>query len=74
MPVCNQILSSMEKDSERSRGFMMDFHIIKDILRQEYVLSERNPKVRKKILDLIDLMLSKEVYGVNDIVSVHDRW
>ncbi len=52
----------------------MDMHRIQELLRREYTSSESAPEARKVILDLVDLMLSKEIYGVDSIVTAHDRW
>ncbi len=63
----------MEKgDQYGQRG--TDVHQVQSLLRREYTSSESNAEARKKVLDLIDLMLSHEIYGVDDIVTAHDRW
>lgn len=49
-------------------------YYLDDILKREYASSESNRHSRKRILDIIDQMLCKEIYGINDIVSAHDRW
>ncbi len=51
-----------------------DVYQLQDLLKREYTSSESNTEARKKILDLIDLMLSREIYGVESIVTTHDRW
>lgn len=47
---------------------------LQELLRREYSSSESNVKAREKILHLIDLMLLHQIYGVDKIVSTHDRW
>jgi len=59
-------------DQQGRRG--TDLHQLQDLLKREYTSSESNAEARKKILDLIDLMLSREIYGVDSIVTTHDRW
>ena len=59
-------------DQQGRRG--TDVYQLQDLLKREYTSSESNAGARKKILDLIDLMLSREIYGVDSIVTTHDRW
>ena len=59
-------------DQQGRRG--TDVYQLQDLLKREYTSSESNAEARKKILDLIDLMLSREIYGVESIVTTHDRW
>jgi hypothetical protein len=47
---------------------------LENIVKKEYTSSESYPEARKKILNLIDLMMSNEIYGVDSIVASHDRW
>jgi hypothetical protein len=61
-----------KRDQQGQRG--TDVYQLQDILKREYTSSESNAEARKKILDLIDLMLSHEIYGANSIVTAHDRW
>ncbi|MCD4673728.1 MAG: hypothetical protein K8R77_13775, partial [Anaerolineaceae bacterium] len=59
-------------DQQGRRG--TDVYQLQDLLKREYTSSESNAEAREKILDLIDLMLSREIYGVDSIVTTHDRW
>jgi hypothetical protein len=43
-------------------------------LKREYVSSEKNADVRKRLLDLTGKMLAHNIYGVESIVTAHDRW
>ena len=61
-----------KRDQQGRRG--TDVYQLQDLLKREYTSSESNAEARKKILDLIDLMLSCEIYGVESIVTTHDRW
>lgn len=51
-----------------------DFHSLQDLIKREYVSSERNPSHRRELLDLIDLMLINDVGGTDEVVKAHDRW
>ena len=66
------IMNITEKGNQQGHGD--NLHQIQDILEREYTSSESNAEARGKILDLIDLMLSHEIYGVDSIVTAHDRW
>lgn len=61
-----------KKESSVYKG--NDMHKLQDLLKREYSSSESNPVAREKILNLIDQMLINEIYGVEKIVSTHDRW
>ncbi|TIL19877.1 MAG: ATP-binding protein [Mesorhizobium sp.] len=61
-------------DDDRNGRRGTDLHQLQDMLKREYVSSERSPDARKKILDTIDLMLSREIHGAENIISAHDRW
>jgi len=55
-------------------GRRTDAYQLSDLLKREYISSESNAEARKKILDMIDSMLSCEIYGADSIVTTHDRW
>jgi hypothetical protein len=42
---------------------------MQDLLRREYASSENKPKVRARILDMIDFTLENEIYGVDGLVA-----
>ncbi len=48
-------------------------HELLEILKREYVNTENRPELRKRILDLIDYMCEKNLYGVEDLMSLDDR-
>ena len=62
------------RDTDQDRRRATDTYHLESIVKQEYTSSESYPEARKKILDLIDLMMSNEIYGVDSIVAAHDRW
>ena len=59
-------------DQHGQLGFEVDQ--LQDLLKREYTSSESDAQARKKILDMIDLMLFHEIYGVDSIITAHDRW
>jgi len=70
-----KIHSDISKNSnEHQVRHDTDLHQLQDLLRREYTSSESNPEARAKILDLIDTMLYREIYGVDSVVTAHDRW
>ncbi len=69
-----QVITDITEKGDQHRRLSTDVHQLQDLLKREYTSSESNAEARKKILDLIDLMLSHEIYGVDSIVTAHDRW
>jgi hypothetical protein len=69
-----QIINDIKENGDQLGQRSSNVHELQDLLKREYTSSESNPEARKKILDLIDLMLSHEIYGVDSIVTTHDRW
>ena len=61
-----------EKLIMREAGYRFA-HELLDILKREYVNTENRPELRKRILDLIDYMCEKNLYGVDDLMSLDDR-
>lgn len=69
-----RLIAVVKEEGNLDNGLNRDFHYLDDLLKREYVSSERNAEARKRLLDLIDRMLSHNIYGVDSIVSAHDRW
>jgi hypothetical protein len=69
-----QVITDITEKGDQHGRRGTDVHQLQDLLKREYTSSESNVEARKKILDLIDLMLSREIYGVDSIVTAHDRW
>ena len=69
-----QLITDIAEKGDQHGRRSTDVHRIQSLLRREYVSSESNAEARKKILDLIDLMLFHNVYGVDSIITTHDRW
>lgn len=70
----DQTINDLTRNGNQNGRLASSIHHLQEILKREYVSSERSPEARKKLLDMIDLMLSSEISGVESIVSVHDRW
>ncbi|MEN6422458.1 MAG: hypothetical protein ABFD76_10980, partial [Smithella sp.] len=69
-----QIINEIDEKDDQHGKHYADFHQLKDVLKREYASSESDAEARKKILDIIDLMLAREIYGIDSIVTTHDRW
>tara|TARA_B100000315_G_C14260402_1_gene443862 strand:+ start:63 stop:332 length:270 start_codon:yes stop_codon:yes gene_type:complete len=67
------LMDVMEKGDQHGRR-ATHLHQLQDLLKRKDASSESKPPARKKILDLVDLMLFREIYGVDSIVTTHDRW
>ncbi|MGA1800565.1 hypothetical protein [Rhizobium sp. HT1-10] len=51
----------------------MSLHQLNDLLNREYVNSERDPALRRRLLDVIDQMLTLDLRGVDDLFKKHER-
>ena len=69
-----QVITDITEKRDQQGQRSTDVYQLQELLKREYTSSESNAEARKKILDLIDLMLSREIYGVESIVTAHDRW
>mgnify|MGYP000143752918 FL=1 len=67
-------IADIERNGNRGSRRGMDLDRIQDLLKTEYDTSERNAASRKRILDVIDLMLASGLSGVDSVVTAHDRW
>ncbi|MBN4050083.1 hypothetical protein JYT17_00515, partial [Nitrospira defluvii] len=69
-----QLIRNIVDRGDECGSHAADAHYLQDLLKREYTASESKPEARKIILDLIDLMLKNEIYGVEGIVAAHERW
>ena len=69
-----KITDDLLREEDRRRPHGTDLHYLQDILTHEYTSSESTPEARKIILDVIDSMLLHNMYGVDQVVTAHDRW
>ncbi|MDR6412387.1 AAA family ATPase [Paraburkholderia terricola] len=51
----------------------MDLHQLRELLKKEYASTESSPALRKRILDVLDLMLMHEMYGADEVLKAHER-
>lgn len=56
-----------------SRRHIEGLYQLKDLLKREYAASENNPDLRRRILNVIDKMLERELYGIDEILKAHER-
>ncbi|MCA8287303.1 AAA family ATPase [Burkholderia vietnamiensis] len=50
-----------------------DLHQLQELLKNEYSATEHAPQLRKRILDVLDVMLEHEMYGVHEVLKAHER-
>jgi Nucleotidyl transferase AbiEii toxin, Type IV TA system len=48
-------------------------HQLQELLKREYASTEHSPALRKRILDVLDVMLSHEMYGTDGVLKAHER-
>ena len=51
----------------------LDLHQLQDLLQREYNVSENDSELRGRLLDVLDSMLEKELYGTDEILKSHER-
>jgi hypothetical protein len=68
-----RLVVNCEPNSESGGRRHLDLHQLQGLLKREYAASEKNPELRKRLLNLIDVMLQKELYGTEEIVKAHER-
>lgn len=51
----------------------MDSYQLKELIKVQYAASENSPALRKRLLDVIDAMLSIDVSGMQEITQPHER-
>ena len=61
-----------EKLIRRETGYVFAPEFL-EILKREYVNTEHRPELRTRILDLIDYMCEKNLYGIEGLMSLDDR-
>lgn len=66
-------LAILEAGGEEAGKRDMDIHMLGDIIKTEYMTSERNPGLRKRLLDVIDRMLTLDPYSANEMIKSHER-
>jgi hypothetical protein len=73
IPATERLIADIDRDGNSGSRRAMDLHQLQDIIKNEYASSEADPDLRRRLLDLIDKMLSLEFYGVDTIVKAHER-
>ncbi len=68
-----RMLESIVERGDQNGARGTSLHQLQDLLKREYASSERRPPVRAHILNTIDFMLEKDIYGVDGILAANDR-
>ena len=63
----------ISKDGDNGNTYGSNMHRLQKLLKYEYSASEGNPDARKRILDIIDLLLPLNIYGGENIANIQDR-
>jgi hypothetical protein len=67
------VIEDIEKQGNAGGRRQMNLHQLQDLIKLEYSASENDAHRRTRFLDLIDKMLSLELYGVEEILKPHER-
>jgi len=68
-----KIVAGLQTNDKTGRSRDLDLHQLRDLLKQEYAISESDPELRRKLLNVIDVMLEMELYGTDEILKLHAR-
>jgi hypothetical protein len=68
-----QLIHDIKTNGNSSGRRSMDMHELQEIIKQEYAASEPDNDLRRRLLDIIDGMLSLEMHGVEEIIGAHER-
>jgi hypothetical protein len=68
-----QIIADFDANLTTIEAHYLDLDMLNKLLEREYTASEPNPDLRHRILDIIDTMLEKEIYGTEKILKSHER-
>jgi hypothetical protein len=50
-----------------------DLHQLQEFSKNEYAATEHAPAVRRRILDVLDIVLEHEMYGADEVLKAHER-
>lgn len=73
IPATEKLITDLEVNGKHAGRRASDLHELQDIIKREYASSENDLNLRHRLLDLIDKMLSFELYGTDEIVRAHER-
>jgi hypothetical protein len=68
-----RLIADLEQHGTGGGRRYSDLHQLQDLIKTQYAASEHAPDVRKRLLDVIDAMLERELYGVDVIIKAHER-
>lgn len=68
-----KIIADLDTNLTTSEPRYLDLDILNKLLEREYTASENDPDLRHRILNVIDIMLEKELYGTEKILKAHER-
>jgi hypothetical protein len=68
-----QIIANLEVNGATGTTNYVDLHQLQGLLTREYAASENDPELRRRLLDVIDVMLEREMYGADEILKAHER-
>lgn len=73
VPAAERFLSDIERNGNYGGRKSSDLLRLRNIMKNEYTSSEDDPKLRSRLLDVIDKMLMLELHGTDEIINAHER-
>lgn len=68
-----KLVAYLETEGTEVSRRTLDLHQLQDLLKREYAATENDPEFRRRLLDLIDTMVERELYGTDRILKAHER-
>jgi len=68
-----RVIMALKAGGPNAKGRDMNLYQIKDLIKTEYAASEREPELRRRLLDIVDEMLLLDLSGVDEITKSHER-
>jgi hypothetical protein len=73
IPAAERIITVLEQNRHSDGQQTPDLYQIRKCIKKVYALSERDADLHKRLLDIIDKILTLDPYGANDIIEIHER-
>lgn len=68
-----RLIAEFEAQEGTAGRRSLDLNQLQGLLKREYGVSENDPELRRRLLDVIDTMLERDLYGTEEIVKAHER-
>lgn len=68
-----RVIADLDAHGTAGGRRVSELHNLQDLIRRDYSSTESNEKLRERLLDVIDQMLKRNLYGAESIIKAHER-